>query len=98
LSRNSVVIAGLFLLYGLFQGAFRAAGKAMAVDLAPAELRASGVGWYGTVLGLSGLIATLVAGLLWDRVGHTAVFVWSVGFSVLALLALFLLVPRTRPA
>jgi MFS family permease len=98
LSRNPVVIAGLFLLYGLFQGAFRAAGKAMAVDLAPAELRASGVGWYGTVLGLSGLIATLVAGLLWDRVGHTAVFVWSVGFSVLALLALFLLVPRTRPA
>lgn len=102
LSRNPLVIASLFLLYGLFQGAFRAAGKALAVDLAPGQLRASGVGWYGTAVGLSGLIASLVAGFLWDRVGHAAVFAWGVGFSGLGLVALFLLVPsdhrRGRPA
>lgn len=100
LSRNPVVIAGLFLLYGLFQGAFRAAGKALAVDLAPAQLRASGVGWYGTAVGLSGLVASLVGGLLWDRIGHAAVFAWGVAFSVLGLIALFLLVPsdhRRKP-
>jgi MFS family permease len=93
LSRNPAVIAGLFLLYGLFQGAFRAAGKALAVDLAPAQLRASGIGWYGTAVGLSGLVASLVAGLLWDRVGHAAVFAWGVAFSLLGLIALVLLVP-----
>jgi MFS family permease len=93
LSRNPVVIAGTFLLYGLFQGAFRAAGKALAVDLAPARLRASGIGWYGTAVGLSGLIASLVAGLLWDRVGHAAVFAWGAAFAALGLVALFLLVP-----
>jgi MFS family permease len=93
LSRSPPVIAGLFLLYGLFQGAFRAAGKALAVDLAPAELRASGIGWYGTAVGLSGLIASLAAGLLWDRIGHAAVFAWGVGFAVLGLAALLALVP-----
>jgi MFS family permease len=98
LSRDPVVIAALFLLYGLFQGAFRAVGKALAVDLAPAELRASGIGWYGTAVGLSGLIASLVAGLLWDRIGHAAVFAWGAVFSVFGLIALFALVPRGRPA
>lgn len=96
LNRNPVVIAGLFLLYGVFQGAFRAAGKALAVDLAPARLRASGIGWYGTAVGLSGLVASLVAGLLWDRVGHAAVFAWGAGFSMLGLAVLFLLVPADR--
>jgi MFS family permease len=93
LSRSPAVIAGLFLLYGLFQGAFRVAGKALAVDLAPARLRASGIGWYGAAVGLSGLVASLVAGLLWDRVGHAAVFAWGAAFSVLGMLALFVLVP-----
>ncbi|MGZ5986911.1 MAG: MFS transporter [Caulobacteraceae bacterium] len=93
-SRSPMVIAGLFLLYGVFQGAFRAAGKALAVDLAPRTLRASGIGWYGTAVGLSGLIASLVAGLLWDKVGHAAVFAWGVGFSLIGLIALFRLVPR----
>jgi MFS family permease len=96
LTRDPLLIAGLFLLYGLFQGGFRAAGKALAVDLAPANLRASGIGWYGTAVGLSGLAASLAAGLLWDRVGHAAVFAWGAAFSALGLAALFLLVPSDR--
>jgi MFS family permease len=98
LSRDPVLIAGLFPLYGLFQGVFRAAGKALAVDLAPAQLRASGIGWYGAAVGLSGLVASLAAGLLWDRIGHAAVFAWGVAFSVVGLIALFLLVPGGRRA
>jgi MFS family permease len=100
-TRNPAAMAGLFLLYGVFQGAFRAAGKALAVDLAPAGLRASGIGWYGTAVGLSGLLASLAAGLLWDRVGHAAVFAWGAAFAVFGLIALILLVPadhRARPA
>jgi len=97
LTRNPAAVAGLFLLYGLFQGAFRTAGKAMAVDMAPARLRASGIGWYGTAVGLSGLVASLVAGLLWDRVGHPAVFAYGVVFALLGLAGLYLLVPADGP-
>lgn len=96
LSRSPIVVAGLFLLYGLFQGIFRAAGKALAVDLAPKALRASGVGWYGTAVGASGLIASLVAGLLWDHVGHPAAFLYGAAFAVAGIAALLLLVPSDR--
>jgi hypothetical protein len=43
-----VLIAGFFVFYGLFQGIFRTAGKAMASGFVPDHLRASGIGWYNT--------------------------------------------------
>jgi MFS family permease len=97
LTRNLVLIGALFVLYGLFQGIFRSAGKALASDLAPNELRAGGVGWYGTTVGLSGLVASLVAGLLWDHVGHGAVFLFGAASALAGSLALLGLVP-SKPA
>ena len=47
-ARGVVVVAILFVFYGLFQGIFRAVGKAFASDFVPERLRASGVGWYST--------------------------------------------------
>jgi MFS family permease len=97
LTHNVVASGVLFALYGVFQGVFRAIGKAMAADLSPHELRASGIGWYGAVVGASGLIASLVAGLLWDRVGHASVFWWAAGFAAAGAVALLALVPaRTQ--
>jgi MFS family permease len=66
LTRNVALIAVLFILYGFFQGIFRSVGKALASDYVPEQLRASGVGWYNNTVGLFGLVASLVAGLLWD--------------------------------
>ena len=53
LTRNVVVIAVLFIFYGLNQGIFRTVGKAFATDFVPEHLRASGVGWYNTAVGLT---------------------------------------------
>lgn len=52
LIENIGLIAVLFIVYGLYQGIFRAVGKAFASDFVPDELRASGVGWYSTAVGL----------------------------------------------
>lgn len=90
LTRNVVLIGLLFALYGVYQGIFRAVGKALASDLSPDALRASGVGWYGATVGLSGLIASAVAGQLWDRVGHAAVFAYGAVAALLGAAALFL--------
>jgi MFS family permease len=57
LTRNVALIAVLFAGYGLYQGIFRSVGKALATDFVPAQLRASGVGWYNTTVGLVGLVA-----------------------------------------
>jgi len=93
LAQNIFVVAVLFVFYGLYQGIFRAVGKALASDFVPEHLRASGVGWYSTTVGLLQLVASIVAGLLWDRIGHTAVFYYSAVFAIIGSIGLLLLIP-----
>ncbi|KAF0136509.1 MAG: major facilitator transporter [Methylocystaceae bacterium] len=96
LATGILMIAGLFVFYGLYEGIFRSVGKAFASDFVPEHLRGGGIGWFSTTVGLLQLIASIVAGLLWDKVGHTAVFYYGVGSAVLGSLALLLLVPSRR--
>jgi len=93
LTQNIALVAALFALYGVYQGVFRAVGKALAADFVPEQLRASGVGWYSTTVGLLQLVASVVAGLLWDRAGHASVFYYGVIFGVVGSLALLLFIP-----
>jgi MFS family permease len=93
LTRNVILIAALFVFYGLYQGIFRTVGKALATDFVPEHLRASGVGWYNTTVGLLGLVASIAAGLLWDRVGHGAVFFYGAVFAVVGGVALVAMIP-----
>jgi len=93
LSGNIAVIAALFVFYGLYQGVFRTAGKGLAASFVPAELRASGIGWFNTTAGILQLIASLVAGALWDRVGHAAVFFYGAIFAAVGIVALLTLMP-----
>jgi MFS family permease len=92
---SDILLAGfLFVFYGLFQGIFRASGKSYAADFVPGHLRASGIGWYSTVVGLSGLIASIIGGILWDRVSHTSVFVYGSILSFVGIIFLIALVPN----
>jgi MFS family permease len=91
LTQNIVLMAALFAFYGVFQGIFRAVGKAFASDFVPQQLRASGVGWYSTTVGLMQLVASIVAGLLWDQIGHTAVFYYGAAFALLGSIGLLML-------
>ena len=93
LTQDIVLVSVLFVFYGLYQGIFRAVGKALASDFVPEHLRASGVGWYSTTVGLLQLVASIVAGLLWDRVGHAAVFYYGAVFAFVGSVALILLIP-----
>ena len=96
-AQNILVAAALFGLYGLHQGIYRTIGKAFAADFVPEHLRASGIGWYSATVGLLNLVASLVAGVLWDRVGHPAVFYYGAIFSVAGSIGLLLLIPDRRP-
>ncbi len=98
LTQDIALIAGLFVFYGLYQGIFRTVGKAFASHLVPERLRASGIGWYSTTVGMLQLVASLIAGLLWDRAGHAAVFYYGAAFAALGIVALLLLMPsEDRP-
>ncbi|GAC1496514.1 MAG: MFS transporter [Steroidobacteraceae bacterium] len=93
LMRNYRIVIALFIFYGLFQGIYRAVGKSLASDFVPASMRASGIGWYSTAVGVFQLVASVIAGILWDRVSHTAVFFYGAGCAAVGSLALWWSVP-----
>ena len=79
----------LFAIYGLYIAATDGIGKALAVDLAAPEARATAVGWLGMVSGFGAVIAGVLGGLLWKYVGSWATFLLgTVGaLAALAILA-----------
>ncbi len=95
-SRNIYLLSFLFILYGFYQGIFRSVGKALATDFIPQHLRASGIGWYSTTVGISSLIASIVGGQLWVHVNPSATFIYGVIFSILGSFALVLLIPQKQ--
>jgi MFS family permease len=95
-SENAFVVGLLFILYGAYQGTFRTVGKTLATDLVPSDRRATGVGIYASVVGLAALVASIVGGQLWVRVGPTATFLYGAWFAFLGGLLLAVLIPNTR--
>ena len=89
-----LLVSVLFVFYGLFQGIFRSVGKTFAADFVPENLRASSIGWYSTVVGLSGLVANIIAGQLWDQISHAAVFIYGAVFSCIGIIFLVILIPN----
>jgi MFS family permease len=70
----------------------------MIADSAPDHLRATSFGAFWFVSGIAALLASLAAGLLWDRDGSSATFLASAGAAAVALAMLSLLEPAGRPA
>ncbi|HEY1679187.1 MAG TPA: MFS transporter [Candidatus Sulfotelmatobacter sp.] len=95
-ARSVATIAVLFMFYGLFQGIFRSVGKALASDFVPEPLRASAIGWYSAIVGLLALVASVIAGWLWDHVGHTAVFYYGAIFAIAGCAGLLRIPARHR--
>ncbi len=82
-----LVLAGL-ALWGLHMGATQGLLAAMVADSAPAELRGTGFGFFNLVQGFVTLLASVLAGALWQKLGPPATFAAGAVFSLLALAAL----------
>jgi MFS family permease len=94
LVESLLAVAVLFVFCGFYQGVFRPVGRRLAADLVPDHLRATGIGWYSATVGLSQLVASTVAGMLWDHVGHTSAFLYGAAFAAAGIVAPILLVNR----
>jgi MFS family permease len=78
------------ILWGLHMGLTQGVLAAMVAGSAPAHLRGTAFGFFNLVSGVAMLIASVLAGLLWDRVGAAVTFYAGAAFSVLALTVLML--------
>ena len=89
---NITVFIFLFMLYGCYSALTDGSQKAMISDIVSKDLKGTGYGIYHAVLGFTLLPASLIAGLLYDKVNSNAPFYFG---SVMALLATFLMLVFT---
>ena len=68
----------------------------MIADAAPPQLRATSFGAFHFVTGIGTLLASLAAGLLWDRHGYSATFIAGAAMAAVALAMLNLLPDEPR--
>jgi len=83
------------LLWGLHMGMTQGLLATMVAETAPADLRGTAFGFFNLVAGLAMLLASALAGLLWDALGAATTFLAGALFSALAA-ALILAMPRHR--
>jgi MFS family permease len=74
----------LFALYGVFMGLTEGIQKAFLATIIPPALKATAFGVFATAVGLAQLPASLIAGLLWDRVSPSATFYFGAATAALS--------------
>ncbi len=75
-------------LWGLHMGVTQGLLATLVADTAPPELRGTAYGMFNLMGGLALLVASVMAGLLWDSFGPQATFLAGAGFTALALVGL----------
>jgi MFS family permease len=86
-THGGVLLAGV-MLWGIHMGMTQGLLAAMVAATAPADLRGSAFGFFNLVCGLAMLLASLLAGLLWDHLGPAFTFYAGAACCLLTLLVL----------
>jgi len=83
-------IVALFALYGLYSAATDGIQKAFVSDIIDDNKQGTGMGIYNALLGVTLLPASVIAGLLYDKVNSSIPFYFGAGTAVVsAILMLF---------
>jgi len=77
-------------LWGVHMGITQGLLARMVADSAPADLRGTAYGFFNLVSGVAMLMASTIAGLLWDRFGASITFYAGAVFAAFALIILIL--------
>ena len=81
-----VHIGALYLVYGIYDGLTAGVEKAFVADLVPEWMRGTAYGFFSTAVGISALPSSFLAGVLWQRLGPPAPFLFGALLSLTALL------------
>jgi len=88
---SSAAIWWLFGLYGLFMGLTEGIQKAFLASILPPDFKATAFGVYATAVGLATFPASLIGGLLWDRISPAATFYFGAAMASLSALLFIVL-------
>ncbi len=81
----------LFGIYGIYMAATDGVGKALAVDLLPKDMKATGLGLLGSFTGIASFAASIIAGGIWDYFGAANSFYYSAAGAILAAIMMIFL-------
>jgi len=91
----------LYALYGVYYAMTDGVASALVADLVPqSEKRGTAFGLYNAAVGVSALPASVIAGVLWERINPSAPFVFGSILAFVAMIALTVLMQasaRTKP-
>jgi len=89
----TTMLAGV-ALWGIHMGMTQGLLATMVADTAPADLRGTAYGVFNLMSGLAMLLASGIAGWLWDQYGAATTFLGGAAFAGVALLGLVIRSPR----
>ena len=86
----------LFFFYAVYAASTEGISKALLSNLAKKEETATAIGFYNSFASICTLVASALAGVLWEFIGYKAMFMIS-GLGV-ALVAIYLIFAKVKPA
>lgn len=92
-SRIAVLV--LFIVYGLYAALTEGVIRALIANVVSADVKATALGIFNMLTGLLALVASLLAGWLWDNVSSDAPFYLGAAFAAVAAIG-FLLISLQR--
>jgi MFS family permease len=81
---NIKIFVCLFVLYGCYSALVDTCQKSLVSDLVSKNLKGTGFGVYHAVLGITLLPASIIAGVLYDKVNSSAPFYFGSAMAMLA--------------
>jgi len=97
---NSIhVFFFLFIMYGFYSALTDGSQKAMISDIVSKDLKGTGFGIYHAVLGITLLPASIIAGILYDKVNSNAPFYFGAAMALIAtiLMVIFTIFDKKNP-
>jgi MFS family permease len=88
-------IVALFALYGLYSAATDGIQKAFISDLVDRNKQGTGLGIYNALLGITLLPASLIAGLLYDRVNSSVPFYFGAATALISVIMMLIFIPTS---
>jgi MFS family permease len=83
-TNDKVIVILLFALYGLYSAATDGVQKALVSDLIDKDKRGTGLGIYNSLIGITLLPASVIAGVLYDQVDNKAPFYFGSAMALTA--------------
>jgi MFS family permease len=96
MAKSHAAAWGVFALYGIYMGVADGNGRALLAEFSSGERHGTAFGAYHMVVGLGALPASVVAGVLYEKVSPAAPFWLGAGAAALAGVLMLILVPEPR--